>query len=169
MRYRIRRLFSTALGAAGEHYRIKDEDGTIWFRVDNKRISYWPTLIMRDATGNDILSIQRHGFTPQAPYRIFGDDHRMLATVQQHWIGGHMRFTAEIPGAAPIEMIGDWHEQAFLFMRGDQDIARDVGPWFSMNATYDITIAPDQDDALVLACAIIIHWTNEPTPAAQAR
>lgn len=164
MRYRMRRLFSTSLGAIGEHYRIEDEDGTSRFSVDNKIITYWPTLTMRDANGNAILSIQRRGFTPQAPCRIFDDGH-YRATVRQHWVGGHMQFTAEFPDAANIEILGDWHEQAFAFKRGDQDIARDVGPWFSMNATYDITIAPGQDDALILACAVIIHWANEPAQA----
>lgn len=42
MRYCIRRLFSTSLGAAGEHYRIEDEDGVTRFSVENNIIIHWP-------------------------------------------------------------------------------------------------------------------------------
>ncbi len=165
MRYCMRRLLSTSLGAMGEHYRIEDENGQTRFSVDNRLASFWPTLTMRDANGNALLSIQRHSMSSGAAWaecRIFHDG-QDLATVRQQGVGGHMQFAAEVPGAAAIEILGDWHEQAFDFKRGDQSIARMAGPWFSENASYDITIAPGQDDALILACAVVIHWANEPS------
>lgn len=160
MIYRIRRLLSTPLGAFGEYYRFEDEDGVTRFSVESKLPAFWPTVTMRAAPGNLLFTIQRRGFAPQSFYRISRDDHE-VAAVRQHWVGGHMHFTVEINDAQTVEIIGDWHAQAFNFVRDDHTIARDVGPWFTVNAPHDISIEPGQDEALILACAVVIQWTNE--------
>jgi uncharacterized protein YxjI len=163
VRYRIQRLDSMWLRSAGEHYfRIEDEDGLTRCTLDRKSPARWCTLAMQDANGNELLEIERHGFTPQAEHRISRES-RHIAAIWQHWVDGHQRFTVTLPGTENIEIIGDWHAQAFDFMRGDQRLARDEGPWFSWKAPHDVTIASDQDDALILARAVVIIWTNQPS------
>jgi uncharacterized protein YxjI len=68
----------------------------------------------------------------------------------------------DVPGPDDLEARGDFLDHEYVFERSGREVARVSKRWFSIADTYGIDIDPEQDDALILACAVVIDLVSHP-------
>jgi uncharacterized protein YxjI len=66
------------------------------------------------------------------------------------------RFSIEIEGGQDMEAKGNIVDHEYAIEHDGDKVAEVSKRWFRMRDTYGIEIAPDQDDALILAATICI-------------
>ena len=82
---------------------------------------------------------------------------RTVATVKKALITPlRDRFSIEIEGGADLEAKGNIVDHEYKIERDGDRIAEVSKRWFRVRDTYGIEVAPDQDDALILACTVCI-------------
>jgi uncharacterized protein YxjI len=66
------------------------------------------------------------------------------------------RFSIEVDGGPDLEAKGNIVDHEYEVKRGGDKVAEVSKRWFRMRDTYGIEVAPDEDDALILACTVCI-------------
>ena len=66
------------------------------------------------------------------------------------------RYSIEAEDGPDLEAKGNIVDHEYEFKRDGDKVAEVSKRWFRMRDTYGIEIAPEQDDALVLACTVCI-------------
>ena len=66
------------------------------------------------------------------------------------------RYSIEVEDGPDLEAKGNIVEHEYEFKRDSDKVAEVSKRWFRMRDTYGIEIAPDQNDALILACTVCI-------------
>jgi uncharacterized protein YxjI len=150
--YRMReKLFSI-----GDDYWIETGDGERAFRVDGKALRVRDTLVLEDPAGDELFTIQEKKLRVRDTMEI---EHagKMVATVKKALVSPlRDRYSIEVEGGDDLEVKGNIVDHEFEFKRGSDKVAEVSKRWFRMRDTYGIEIAPQQDDALILAAAICI-------------
>jgi uncharacterized protein YxjI len=71
------------------------------------------------------------------------------------------RFTIELAGGGSLEAQGNILDHEYQITRDGIPVANISKRWFRVRESYGVSIAPGQDDALVLAVAVCIdHLTD---------
>ena len=156
MRYQMRhKLFSI-----GTDFIIQDETGQERFVVTRQLLTLGHRLTFRDTGGNELLAIQQRLLTFRPTYEILKDG-QGVAEVKKQLTFFREEFTVDIPGPDELEVNGDFTNHEYTITRQGQTVAQVSKQWFSLVDTYGVDIAPGQDDALLLACAVIVDTINE--------
>jgi uncharacterized protein YxjI len=66
------------------------------------------------------------------------------------------RFSIEVEGGEDVEAKGNVVNHEYKIERGGERVAEVSKRWFRVRDTYGIEVAPDQDDALILAVTVCI-------------
>ena len=66
------------------------------------------------------------------------------------------RFSIEVEDGEDMEAKGNVVDHEYKIERGGDKVAEVSKRWFRIRDTYGIEIAPDQDDALILAVTVCI-------------
>ena len=66
------------------------------------------------------------------------------------------RYSIEIEGGSDLEAKGNILDHEYEVKREGDKLAQVSKRWFRLRDTYGIEIAPDADDALILACTVAI-------------
>ncbi len=157
MRYIIREK----LLHLGEDSTITDETGRPVYQVDGKIFTLHHTLVMRDMAGAEVATIRQQLIALRPTWEITRGGQE-LAEVRKKlltFLGD--RFTVDIPGPDDLEVAGNIFEHEFSITRGGQTVATVSKQWISLTATYGVDIAPGQDDALILACVLILDLAED--------
>ncbi len=67
------------------------------------------------------------------------------------------RFKVEVEGGEDIEVQGNIVDHEYEIERGGSKVAQVSKRWFRVRDTYGIQVAPDQDDALILAITVCVE------------
>jgi len=59
-------------------------------------------------------------------------------------------------GPDDLEAKGDFFDHEYEFMRGDRVVGTVSKRWIALTDSYGIDVAAGMDDALILACAVVI-------------
>lgn len=160
MRYRMQRRLAATSFAGGQHFVIQDDTGTNRFVADGSLFTGWNTVVLRNMEGGELLVIR---------YRLMEDGRRfqmtrggkLVAEMWQHYNLRRERFTVRCPEYGDLEVRGNWANHEYTFLKGEQTVARVSKRWFSLHDQYGVDIELDQDDVLILACALVIDLINE--------
>ncbi|HEX4797044.1 MAG TPA: LURP-one-related family protein [Humisphaera sp.] len=158
MRYIMRKkLFSW-----GDDFTIKDADGNDVYFVDGKAFTLRDQLIFQDMRGNDLAVIQKKLLSWGPTYEIhYGGQLKAVVKESLFTLIGH-RFTVDdVHGPNDLEAKGNFTDHQYTFTRDGQVVAEVSERWFTMAETYGVDIAPNQDDVLILACAVVIERCQE--------
>ena len=71
-------------------------------------------------------------------------------------IGIRDRYSIEVDGGDDLSAKGNFVDHEYEIKRDGDKVAEVSKRWFRMRDTYGIEVAPDQDDALMLAVAVCI-------------
>ncbi len=148
--------------AIGDDFWIENGAGQQVYKVDGKALRLRKTLLLEDAAGRELYHIQEQLLTIREVMKIERAG-QTVATVKKKLISPlRERYDVEMAG-------GDWKVQGNITdheyrIEGPAGSIATVGKkWFRVRDTYGVEIAPGQDDALVLAVAIVVDQMAHPT------
>jgi uncharacterized protein YxjI len=156
-RYRMRqRLLSI-----GDDYWIEHEDGARAFRVDGKALRFRKTLVLEDPSGKELMSIQERKLSVRDSMAIERDG-RTVATVKKALVGVRDRFSVAVDGARDLDVKGNLVDHEYEVARDGDTVATVSKRWFAVRDSYGVTVAPGEDDALVLAVTVCVDAMSHP-------
>jgi uncharacterized protein YxjI len=151
-KYRMReKLF-----AIGDDFWIENEAGNRVFKVDGKALRIRNTLVLEDTSGSELFKVQEKKLHVRDTMAIERGG-RNVATVKKALISPlRDRFAIEVDGGDDMEAKGNVVDHEYKIERNGKKIAEVSKRWFRVRDTYGIEVAPDQDDALILAVTVCI-------------
>ena len=142
--------------AIGDDFWIEDDAGERAFKVDGKALRIRDTFVLEDASGAELFSIQEKKLHIRDTMEIERGGHT-VATVKKALITPlRDRFSIDVEGGADMEAKGNIVDHEYKIERDGDRVAEVSKRWFRVRDTYGIEVAPEQDDALILAVTVCI-------------
>ena len=142
--------------AIGDDFWVENGAGQRVFKVDGKALRIRKTLILEDAAGRELYRIQEKLVTIRDVMEI-ETAAGTVAKVRKALISPlRERFDVELVGREGWEVQGNIVDHEYEVRGPSGRIAEVSKKWFRVRDTYGVEIAPGQDDALVLAVAIVV-------------
>jgi uncharacterized protein YxjI len=142
--------------AIGDDYWIETEGGERAFKVDGKALRIRDTFVLETPSGDELFTIQEKKLSVRDKMEIEREG-RTVATIKKALVSPlRDRYSISLENGEGMEAKGNIVDHEFKFERGGNKVAEVSKRWFRMRDTYGIEIAPDQDDALILACTVCI-------------
>jgi uncharacterized protein YxjI len=148
--------------AIGDDFWIENGAGQHVFKVDGKALRLRKTLELQDGAGRTLYTIKEKLVSVRDVMTIEGPQ-GTVATVKKALISPlRERYNID------FEAGGEWKAQGNIVdheyhIESDAGQIAEVGKkWFRVRDTYGVSIAPGQDDAFVLAVAIVIDQMAHP-------
>jgi uncharacterized protein YxjI len=136
----------------GDDYWIEDESGQRVFKVDGKAMHIRDTFVLEDAAGNEVAKIQERKLSVRDKMKIEMDGRS--ATVHKAVVGIRDRYKIDVDGGPDLSAHGNVVDHEYEIERDGDTIATVSKKWFRVRETYGVEIAPEQDDALILAITV---------------
>jgi uncharacterized protein YxjI len=151
-RYRMReKIF-----AIGDDFWVENEAGDRVFKVNGKALRIRETFILESPSGDELFKIQEKKLHIRDTMEIERDG-KTVATVKKALITPlRDRFAIELEAGGELSAKGNIVDHEYEIERDGDKIAEISKRWFRVRDTYGITVAPGQDDALVLAATVCI-------------
>ncbi len=161
MRYVMRQK----LWALGDDFTIKDETGADRFLVDGRAFSIGEKLSFLDPAGRELIFIKEKVLSWGPTYQLQRAGGAITTVKKDLWTFLNDRFTVDVAsdGATPddLQVQGDFWDHEYTFSRAGNAVAGVSKKWFSLADTYGVDVAPGEDDALILACTVVVGLTIE--------
>ncbi len=144
------------LFAIGDDYWIETDGGERVFKVNGKALRIRDTFVLETPSGDELFTIQEKKLQRA---RQDGDRARRhtVATVKKALISPlRDRFSIDVEDGEDMEAKGNIVDHEYKIERGGDRSAEVSKRWFRVRDTYGIEIAPEQDDALILAVTVCI-------------
>jgi len=146
----------------GDDYWIENGAGQRAFKVDGKALRIRKTLVLEGADGRELLTIKEQLVTIHDQMEIkAGETH--VAVVKKALISPlREHYTVELARGGEWKVHGKITDHEYK-IEGPEGAVAEVGKkWFRVRDTYGIQVSPGQDDALVLAVAIVVDQISHP-------
>jgi uncharacterized protein YxjI len=151
MRYTLKhKVFSI-----GGDSMIKDKLGHDVYFVDGAAISIGRRLAIKDMQGHELATIHQTPIALTPTFEIHEKD-GSSARVSMKVLSLKDRLKIDVPGSEDFEAHGDLFHREYDIRRGRREIAHISKRWISLTDSYGIEIDDDQDQILLLACAVVI-------------
>ena len=142
--------------AIGDDYWIETDDGERVFKVNGKAFRLRDTFVLETPGGEEIFTIREKKLSVRDKMTIERDGHT-VATVRKALVSPlRDRFSIEVEDGEDMEAKGNIVDHEYKIERDGDKVAEVSKRWFRVRDTYGIEIAPDQDDALILAVTVCI-------------
>jgi uncharacterized protein YxjI len=143
--------------AIGDDFWIENGSGQRVFKVDGKALRVRSTLKFEDATGRELYTIQEKLAHIRDTMDIKGANGATVATVKKALITPlRERYTVELSAGGQWDVQGNIVDHEYEISGPAGPIASVGKKWFRLTDTYGVEVAPNQDDALVLAVAVVV-------------
>lgn len=151
------------LVSLGRDYDVLDDEGRVAFRIDGK-VRFARTFVVRDAGGRALLSVREKLLVLDPTFEIKAG-RRLVASVRRTTTSGAARDRFEIPVAGAAGQLltarGKLVRDRVTIERGQGrvgEVSREQG--MLVHEIFHVTVAPDEDQALLLAVAMAIVETD---------
>jgi uncharacterized protein YxjI len=158
----MRYLMRQRILSWGDDFTIRNEAGADVYFVDGKVFSFGNKLSFQDMNGNEVLHIRQKLLSIGPQYEIDRAGETVAVVKKRLFTLARARFNVDVPGPDDLEARGDFLDHEYVFERAGREAARVSKRWFSLADTYAVDVDPDQDDVLILACAVIIDLVSHP-------
>jgi len=156
-RYKLQRK----LFAIGEDFWIENEAGEAVFKVDGKALSLRHKFLIEDQGGAELLTVESRLVALQ-PTMTIERQGRLYATVTKALFTlFHQHFTIQVDGGPTYEAQGDITNHEYEVLDNGAQVAQISRQWFSIRDAYGVAVAPELDQALILAAAVCIDEISE--------
>jgi uncharacterized protein YxjI len=146
----------------GDDYWIQTASGQRAFKVDGKALRVRKTLIVQGPGGQELYKIQEKLVTIRDTMDIEGPS-GVIATVKKAMITPlRERFTVHLASGGEWDVQGNITDHEYEISGPGGKVGEVAKRWFRVADTYGIEVAPGQDDALVVAVAIVIDSMTHP-------
>ena len=148
--------------AIGDDFWIENGAGRRVFKVDGKALRLRKTLVLEDGAGRELYKIQEKLVHIRDTMEIEGPSGR-VATVKKALISPlRERYDVDLDRGGSWKVQGNIVDHQYE-IENDQGKIAEVGKkWFRVRDTYGIQVSPGQDDALVIAVAIVVDSMSHP-------
>jgi uncharacterized protein YxjI len=144
------------LASIGDDFWIENGAGQRVFKVDGKAMRVRDTLKIKDVQGNVVAEIQEKMVRVKDTMDIARNG-QVIATVKQALVTPvRGRFSVNVTGGADMDVDGNVLGHEFKITQGGRQIAEISKKWFRIRDSYGVDIQAGQDDALILAVAVVI-------------
>jgi uncharacterized protein YxjI len=145
----------------GEDSHITDDQGRPVLQVDAKALSLRNRLVLRDPHGKEVARVRRKltALPPTHEVSVGGQETAEIRKDLFTPFGD--RFTIDLPGPEDLEARGNLSDHEFTIRRGDQTVATIFKRWLTMPDTYELDVAPGQDDLLILASVLALDLAED--------
>jgi uncharacterized protein YxjI len=148
--------------AIGDDFWIEN-GGQRVFKVDGKALRLRKTLVLEDASGAERYKIQEKLMHIRDTMEIEGPSGR-VATVKKALISPlRERYEVHFDNGSEWKVQGNIVDHEYEIESDAGKLAEVGKKWFRVRDTYGIEVSPGQDDALVLAVAIVVDAMSHPT------
>jgi uncharacterized protein YxjI len=142
--------------AIGDDYWIETDGGERVFKVNGKAFRVRDTLVLETPGGEELLTIQEKKLSVRDKMEIERGG-QTVATVKKALVSPlRDRFSIGVEEGEDMEAKGNIVDHEYKIERSGDKVAEVSKKWFRVRDTYGIEIAPDQDDALILAVTVCI-------------
>jgi uncharacterized protein YxjI len=158
-RYQMRQK----LVSIGDDYWIENDAGERVFRVDGKALRLRNTLDLEDLQGTKVCRIQTRVLHIRDSMAIEDAEGDRLALVHKALISPlRERWKVDLPDDREWKVQGNVVDHEYEIEDDGRKIAEISKRWFRVRDTYGVEIAPDEEQALVLAVAIAVDTMSHP-------
>jgi uncharacterized protein YxjI len=141
--------------AIGDDFWI-ETDGERAFKVDGKALRLRKTLVLEGPSGGELFTVREKMLTVRDKMEIERDG-KTVATIKKALISPlRERFSIEVEDGEDMEAKGNIVDHEYEISKGGDKVAEISKRWFRVRDTYGVEVAPDQNDALILACTVCI-------------
>ena len=156
-RYKLmRKLF-----AIGEDFWIENDRGEAVFKVDGKALSLRHKFLVEDQSGAELLSVESKLVALQPTMKIERQSQLYATVTKALFTLFHQHFTIQVEGGPSYEAQGDITNHEYEVMANGAPVAQISKQWFSVRDAYGVAVAPELDQALILAAAVCIDEISE--------
>jgi uncharacterized protein YxjI len=147
----------------GDDYWIENQAGQRVFKVDGKALRVRQTLIFEDAHGAELAKIQERMLRIKDSMEIEGPDGGRMAMVKKALIAPlRERWTVQVADGPDLEVQGNIVDHEYTIGEGRHKVAEVSKKWFRIRDSYGVEVEPGQNDALILAVAVVIDEMAHP-------
>jgi len=147
--------------AIGDDFWIDTDDDRHAFRVNGKALRLRSTFVLESASGDELFKIQERKLSVRDKMAIERDG-KTVATVKKALSTPlRDRFVIEVADGPELTAKGYMVHHEYEIKRDGDTVAEVSKRWFRARETYGIEVAPDQNDALILAVAVCIDELTE--------
>ena len=158
-RYQMRQK----LIAFGDDFYIENEAGQRVFKVDGKVLRVRDTLKFKDMRGNVLCQIQERMLRIKDVMAIEDGQGNKIAEVKKALITPlRDRWTVKIRDGADLDVQGNILDHEYEITEGRRKVAEVSKKWFRVRDTYGVEVAPDQEDAVILAVTVALDQMAHP-------
>ena len=144
------------LVSIGDDYFIENEHGQRVYKVDGKALRIRKTFILEDPSGNELFKIQEKKLHIRDTMEVERDG-ETVATIKKALVTPlRDRFAIEVEGGGELSAKGNIVDHEYEIDRDGNKVAQVSKKWVRVRETYGIEVAPDENDALILAAAVCI-------------
>lgn len=149
--------------AIGDDFWIENGAGQRVFKVDGKALRIRKTLVLESADGRELYSIKEKLVTVRDVMEIKRGDDR-VATVKKALISPlRERYDVQLDAGGEWKVQGNIVDHQYKIDGPSGQIAEVGKKWFRVRDTYGVQVETGNDDALVLAVAIVVDQMAHPT------
>lgn len=151
----MRYIMKSKLFSIGGDSMITDARGKDRYLVDGAAISLGRRLVIKDMQGEEVARIQQAliAFTPTFEIRTHSG---ASARISMKLLTLTDRLKIDVPGWDDLEARGDLFHHEYGIYRKNRKVAHVSKSWFSLRDSYGIEIKEGEDEALILASAVVI-------------
>ena len=148
--------------AIGDDFWVENGAGQRVFKVDGKALRIRKTLVLETPDGRELLKIKEKLVTVRDEMEIEGPAGR-VAIVKKKLISPlRERYDVHFDAGGEWAVQGNIVDHEYEIKAGDAEVAEVGKKWFRVRDTYGINVSPGQDDALVVAVAIVVDSMAHP-------
>jgi uncharacterized protein YxjI len=148
--------------AIGDDYWIETADGERAFKVNGKALRIRDTFVVESPSGEELYTIQEKKVHIRETMEV-EQGGKTIATIKKALVSPlRERYSIDVEGGEDMEAKGNIVDHEFKIERAGDTVAEISKRWFRVRDTYGIEVAPEQDDALILAVAVCIDQMGRP-------
>jgi uncharacterized protein YxjI len=151
----MRYMLKNKLFSLGGDSTIKDQHGHDIYLVDGAAISIGRRLAIKDMKGHELATIHQALISLTPTFEIH-EKEGVSARVSMKLLTLRDRLKIDVPGSDDLEAHGNLFHREYDIRRGRREVAHISKRWISLTDSYGIEIDDDQDQVLLLACAVVI-------------
>ena len=150
----MRYVLKQDLFARGDDFNIFDEQGMEVYFVDGDGIALRNQLSFLDMQQQELAHIAQTMFRGGTQYTVSQEGKEVAKVSQQMITGDRCDFFIDVPGPDDLGAQGDFYKHNYVFLRGENVVARSTKEPHSQG--FGVDIPATEDPILILASAIAI-------------
>lgn len=140
----------------GDDLVVKNSAGVVAYKVDGKLLSFRSSAVIRDAAGRELVRVNEVLLAIDAVTHLERGGERLASVKRVDPSGARDRYLVETPAGDTLT-VRDAGFRDYRIERGSSCLATLVKAPVGLRDRYDITIAPGEDEGLMLGIAVAIR------------